>query len=142
MWTVIDLSKTVNFTFLNSRQNKIMAFKNGTKKNDTLTGTASNDTLNGLEGADKLNGGNGNDVLNGGIDNDIMVGGNGDDYYFVDNLKDVVTETNTDVKTGGNDTIETSLSTYTLPVNVENLIFNTSKAVKGIGNQWRCLYGR
>ena len=135
MWTVIDLSKTVNFTFLNSRQNKIMAFKNGTKKNDTLTGTASNDTLNGLEGADKLNGGNGNDVLNGGIDNDIMVGGNGDDYYFVDNLKDVVTETNTDVKTGGNDTIETSLSTYTLPVNVENLIFNTSKAIKGIGNK-------
>ena len=111
-----------------------MTLKNGTKKNDLLTGAAGDDVLNGFVGNDTLNGGLGNDTLDGGVGVDKMSGGNGDDYYFVENDKDIVIETNSNLKIGGNDTIETSLLVYTLPTNVENLIFTTKTATKGIGN--------
>ncbi|MDD5753786.1 MAG: M10 family metallopeptidase C-terminal domain-containing protein [Methylococcales bacterium] len=107
----------------------------GGADNDVLNGGNGDDTLNGGSGNDKLNGEAGNDTLNGGLGVDTMMGGNGNDYYVVDNLNDVVTELSTSLKLGGNDTIETTLSVYTLPTNVENLIFTTPKNVKGIGNK-------
>ncbi|MDD2864625.1 MAG: M10 family metallopeptidase C-terminal domain-containing protein [Methylococcales bacterium] len=115
----------------------------GTKNNDTLVGGEKADTLNGLAGDDflrgnagndSLNGGDGNDSLDGGSGADKMIGGNGNDYYVVDNAKDVVTETNRNLAIGGDDIIETSLLTYTLPSNVENLILTGTQNSKGFGN--------
>ncbi len=98
--------------------------------NDILLAGSGNDSLDGGKGDDKLTGDKGNDTLQGGVGADNMAGGVGDDYYFVDNKKDVITE----VKAAGTDTIESTL-TYTLGTNVENLnlagIFDNS----GTGNE-------
>src|SRR5262249_35551830 len=60
---------------------------------------------------------------------DIMTGGAGNDTYFVDNPGDVVVE----ATKGGTDTVESSVS-YTLPVNVENLILTGTDPINGTGN--------
>ena len=86
---------------------------------DTLNGLAGNDVLNSLLGNDKLNGGLGDDVLNGGGGSDTMTGGDGSDIYYVDNIGDVVTETNVLASTGGTDLVNSYLSAYTLGANVE-----------------------
>jgi Ca2+-binding RTX toxin-like protein len=93
--------------------------------NNTLTGTAGDDILtdNGfyfpfLSPA--------RDTLNGGLGADTMAGGNGDDTYVVDNLGDVVTEAAGG--SSGNDTVQTSLATYTLATNVEELTFVAASA--------------
>jgi|GEM_PF-2207196 len=119
--------------------------------NDTLIGESGNDDLNGGEGLDSLSGGSGNDLLDGGNGNDTlqgdqgndtlkggfgvdnMDGGDGDDYYFVDNSKDVVSEANKNTL-GGNDTIE-STSTYTLGKNIENLVLAGIDNNNGKGNE-------
>jgi len=74
--------------------------------NDKLLGGSGNDLLKGEKGNDSIDGGVGNDTLNGGAGNDTMIGGAGDDYYFVDSKSDRITE----VKAGGNDTIESTMS--------------------------------
>ena len=58
-----------------------------------------------------------------------MLGGLGNDSYFVENPKDVVLEK----PNQGTDTVSSRL-TYTLPVNVENLILTGTAAVNGTGN--------
>ena len=63
-------------------------------------------------------GSTGNDTLAGTAGADIMVGGKGNDTYIVNNPGDVVTES----AGGGTDTVETTLASYTLPANVENLV--------------------
>ncbi|MEI7473596.1 MAG: calcium-binding protein [bacterium] len=106
-------------------------------ENLTLTGsTAINGTGNELDNtiignsvANKLMGGNGNDVLNGGASADTMIGGTGDDTYFVDNIGDVIIESEDE----GDDTIN-SYVTYTLSSNVENLTLAGSSALNGKGN--------
>lgn len=107
--------------------------------NDSLTGGDGEDALFGGMGNDKLDGGKGNDTIDGGAGNDTLLGGSGfdsmnggdgDDYYFVDNAKDTVTEMNTNVMMGGVDTVESSLN-YTLGKNVENL---TLKDIGGMGH--------
>jgi Ca2+-binding RTX toxin-like protein len=100
--------------------------------NDTLVGGEGNDTLYGMDGADTLRGDNGNDTLDGGAGNDTMIGGNGNDSYRVDSAADVVTE----VANQGTDTVNTSLSSYTLGANVENLSFDNvaGAGVYGYGN--------
>ena len=102
----------------------------GTAKADILSGTAQDDTLNGLGSNDTLNGLAGNDTLNGGAGADKMVGGTGNDTYFVDSTGDVVTEALNE----GTDTVHSTLSAYTLAVNVENLILDGSAAINGTGN--------
>jgi len=69
--------------------------------NDLITGTANADVLDGLAGSD------------------TMDGGAGDDSYSVDNSRDQVNEN----AGAGADTVATSLNTYALPVNVEDLRF-------------------
>jgi Ca2+-binding RTX toxin-like protein len=93
---------------------------NGSAYADVLNGNAGNDTIYGNGGNDTLRGGAGNDTLNGGSGADNMIGGNGSDLYYVDNVGDIVTETNAIASTGGTDTVNSSFSAYTLPTNVEN----------------------
>ncbi|PPD51309.1 MAG: hypothetical protein CTY16_00060 [Methylobacter sp.] len=78
---------------------------------ENLIGSNYNDTLIGNTGANGLNGGRGADTL---------IGGNGSDRYSVDNINDVVTETNATASTGGIDLVNSSLSAYSLGANVEN----------------------
>lgn len=88
---------------------------------DTLTGTAGTDLLNGLDG---------DDVLDGGAGADDMYGGAGNDVYVVDNVADSVTEAANE----GIDRVETSLASYTLGLNIENLEYTGGGSFIGNGN--------
>ncbi|MEA2790189.1 MAG: large repetitive protein, partial [Acetobacteraceae bacterium] len=59
-----------------------------------------------------------------------LSGGSGDDIYLVRNAGDIVIE----AAGGGTDTVNTTLNSYSLSVNVENLTFNGVGAFTGIGN--------
>ena len=95
---------------------------NGTTGVDTLTGTGGNDVLRGLDG---------NDVLIGGLGADEMIGSTGNDIYVVDDAGDTVVENATE----GTDSVETTLTAYTLTANVENLEFTGSGLFSGSGNE-------
>jgi Ca2+-binding RTX toxin-like protein len=88
--------------------------------NAVLFGTSGNDTLTGDSGPNYLDGGAGADSL---------VGGAGNDTYFADNTGDVVVENPNE----GTDFVE-SLVTYTLAVDVENLMLTGNSAISGTGN--------
>ena len=76
----------------------------GNSLNNVLTGNSLNNDLNGLVGAD------------------TMIGGKGNDYYYVDNVLDVVSETFTQANGGGYDTVELVADiSYTLLANVDRL---------------------
>ena len=96
--------------------------------NDTLRGGNHNDELYGSEDNDTLEGGAGSDTMDGGTGVDTMRGGSGDDYYYVDNSGDTVTE-NADA---GHDIVYSSV-TFTLAANVEDLGMQDG-AVDGTGN--------
>jgi Ca2+-binding RTX toxin-like protein len=98
--------------------------------NDTVQGLAGNDTLRGSAGNDRLEGGLGNDSLDGGLGNDSLLGGAGDDTHVVDAAGDVVTENANE----GTDTVRTSLTSYLLGTNVENLVFTGTANATGTGN--------
>ncbi|MBI6954404.1 peroxidase family protein [Pseudomonas sp. CCOS 191] len=116
--------------------------------NDVLRGLGGNDTLNGLGAVDQLFGGVGNDILNGGDDDDFlfgedgndtlngglgadaMDGGLGNDTFVVDNVGDSVIE----VAGGGTDLVQTSLLSYQLGANVENLTYTGNGNFAGLGN--------
>jgi len=97
---------------------------NGSNFADNLTGDAASNVLNGGLGAD---------ILNGGLGADTMFGGDGNDAYYVDDVGDVVIETNSVLATGGSDIVVTSID-YTLGANVENLWILTNAAANGTGN--------
>jgi Ca2+-binding RTX toxin-like protein len=82
-----------------------------------------------LGGDDTLSGGDGNDDLNGGAGNDVMTGGKGDDIYFVDSATDKVSE----AANQGFDTVESSIGSFTLGANFEQLLLG-SGALNGTGN--------
>ncbi|WP_377835504.1 calcium-binding protein [Acidimangrovimonas pyrenivorans] len=94
-------------------------FISGTLGADSWIGTNGADTLRGQGGNDHLRGNGGNDVLDGGAGSDTLVGGTGDDTFVVNSLGDVVSEKGN----GGNDTVVTSLPSYTLGENIENILF-------------------
>lgn len=94
-----------------------------------LTGNALDNILIGNSGANILWGGDGNDSLNGMAGADTMIGGAGNDTYIVDNIADVVEESEDE----GLDTVETSVS-YTLSANVEHLTLTGASAINGTGN--------
>ncbi|MDX9815035.1 MAG: calcium-binding protein, partial [Sulfurimonadaceae bacterium] len=77
--------------------------------------------IQGFGGNDKITTTSENDYIDGGVGADIMNGGMGNDTYIVDNLKDMVKES----ANQGNDTIITTLSTFSLVKlpNVENLTY-------------------
>ncbi|PIG94248.1 FG-GAP repeat protein [Gloeocapsopsis sp. IPPAS B-1203] len=102
----------------------------GTRFADTIYGLVGNDLLLGLAGSDTLYGGLGNDTLNGGIGIDSLIGGLGNDVYVVNNLRDTVVE----AANAGIDTVQSSLLSYDLPSNVENLTLIGSRNMNGGGN--------
>ncbi|MGO7536520.1 calcium-binding protein, partial [Rhizobium leguminosarum] len=75
-------------------------------------------------------GGIGNDMLNGGAGADTLIGGAGDDTYIVDNAGDIVTEAADE----GTDTVRTTLTSYTLGSDLENLTYIGAAAFVGTGN--------
>ncbi|HEV8679711.1 MAG TPA: calcium-binding protein, partial [Stellaceae bacterium] len=98
---------------------------------ENLTFTGSGNFIGTGIGLDNsIIGGAGNDTLRGGSGADTLIGLAGNDSYFVDNAGDAVTE----ASGGGSDTINTSLSSYTLGANVEKLIFIGAGNFAGTGN--------
>ena len=79
---------------------------NGTAGDDVIHGLAGNDSIDGLAGADEMH------------------GGAGDDFYFVDNLGDIVVESDG----MGNDVVIASISYVLNPAEVEYLITDDGNA--------------
>ncbi len=59
---------------------------------ERVVGTGFNDVLRGNSVANTLEGAAGNDILDGFHGADTMIGGTGDDWYYVDDAGDVITE--------------------------------------------------
>jgi hypothetical protein len=98
--------------------------------NDLLKGGSGNDSLLGASGRDTLTGSSGNDMLDGGAGDDQMTGGDGNDVYVVDSIGDIVTETSGQ----GVDEVRTTLASYTLGGQFENLTFIGAGGFTGTGN--------
>jgi Ca2+-binding RTX toxin-like protein len=96
----------------------------------SLTGNDIDNYLTGNAAANTLAGGAGNDTLDGGAGSDKLLGGSGDDLYLLNNDADVVTE----LADEGYDTVKTTLSSYTMTANVEELVYTGSGAFSGTGN--------
>jgi len=92
----------------------------GAGGSDSLYGGDGHDYISGAGGDDFLYGGAGHDTLTGGTGADYMEGNDGNDAYIVDNSGDTVVELSGE----GTDQVYTSLATYILPVEVENLTWN------------------
>jgi Ca2+-binding RTX toxin-like protein len=138
-YTLGDNVENLTFTGAGSFSGTGNALDNtitGGAGSDALSGGDGNDVLNGAAGVDTLNGGAGDDTLNGGTGADVMTGGTGHDTYVVDVAAvagvggDVVSEALNE----GTDTVQTSLTSYTLGDNVENLTFTGTAAFAGTGN--------
>jgi hypothetical protein len=110
------VSSTISYTLTANVENLI------------LTGTAAiNGTGNILN--NQLTGNSANNTLDGGTGADTMLGGLGNDTYYVDNTGDVVTE-----NTSAGIDVVSSIISYTLTANVENLILTGATAINGTGN--------
>jgi Ca2+-binding RTX toxin-like protein len=84
-----------------------------------LIGSPNADSLTGDGNANILQGGAGDDTLDGASGADTLAGGDGNDTYYVDNVGDVVSETNANLATGGSDEVYSYLAHYILPAHVE-----------------------
>ncbi|SER19517.1 calcium-binding protein [Sphingobium sp. YR768] len=102
----------------------------GNGRVNMLVGNSGNNVLSGLDGADTLIGNGGNDTLDGGAGADILTGGLGDDVYIVDNVGDVLNE----LVGEGIDEVRTSLASYTLAANIENLTGTVTTGQSLTGN--------
>ena len=107
---------------------------------ENLTGSASNDVLLGGSGANVLTGAAGSDVLVGLAGDDVLIGGSGapnqmqggvgDDRYVMTAIGDTLVE----FAGEGIDTVETTLSAYTLRGNFENLTYIGTGTILATGN--------
>lgn len=84
----------------------------------------------GNASANQISGGNGDDTLDGKAGADAMKGGKGNDIYYVDDTGDLVQE----ILRQGTDEVRTTLTSYALSSNVENLTYLGSSAFAGVGN--------
>jgi Ca2+-binding RTX toxin-like protein len=97
----------------------------------TGEGNSLDNDIYGGSGNDVLRGGAGNDYLSGQGGNDFLDGGTGNDLYGVASVGDTVSE----AANAGIDTVNTTLSSYTLGANVENLTYPGSGNFTGVGNE-------
>ena len=102
-------------------------------ENLVLTGVSAIDGT-GNELRNFITGNAASNVIDGAAGADSMSGGDGSDTYYVDDAGDNVIETNSEKMTGGVDSVHSSLATYTLTSNVENLYLDGNAAANGIGN--------
>ncbi len=108
----------------------------GDAGNDLMKGEAGDDGLHGQTGDDTLWGAEGNDGLDGGKGADAMWGGSGDDIYYVDHVRDRVSESvsaKDSSDAGGEDTVYSSVS-FTLADRLEHLILQEENPIHGTGN--------
>lgn len=96
----------------------------------TLTGNAALSAF-GAQWAEELTGNGAANFLDGGGGVDRLIGMGGDDTYVVDQLRDVIIE----AENAGTDTVRTKTGTFSLAVNVENLLFVGASNFIGIGNE-------
>ena len=102
----------------------------GTNSANKLYGYLGNDTLTGNGGDDYLFGAEGSDTLTGGAGYDRMYGGTGDDTFYVNDTTDYAYENLGE----GNDKVISSIASYQLRVNVEELdLAQGSAAIRGYG---------
>jgi Ca2+-binding RTX toxin-like protein len=94
----------------------------GNELANAIYGNAGANRLTGGGGNDALAGVAGNDILDGGTGADVTLGGTGDDWYFVDNVGDIVVEA---VGEGTLDRVFASVS-YTLTAGAEIEILSTN----------------
>jgi Ca2+-binding RTX toxin-like protein len=116
-------------------QNTVTAGSDTLSGFENLTGSEFNDTLTGNLGSNVLTGLGGNDRLDGGAGADWLLGGAGSDIYVVDNVDDVVDETDG----AGTDTVLAAISFRLCDVghaigSIENLTLTGTRAVLGTGN--------
>jgi Ca2+-binding RTX toxin-like protein len=97
---------------------------------DLIFGLNTSETLIGTAGEDQIFGGGGNDFIDGLAGADFMAGELGNDTFVVDNVGDIVFED----AGQGTDTVRTTLASYTLDPNVENLTFIGAGNFAGTGN--------
>jgi Ca2+-binding RTX toxin-like protein len=94
-------------------------------------GNAEKNFIIGGTGADELNGLDGNDTIGGGWGAaNTLLGGKGDDVIYANAVGDSVIEYFGE----GNDTVFTTLNTFYLRDNVENLMFLGTGSFSGIGS--------
>ena len=91
------------------------------------------ENLTGSDFNDYLAGDLANNVINGGLGADKMSGGDGSDTYYVDNIGDVVTETNGGAS-GGTDIVYSYLASYTLSNSIENGLIRVTGSANLTGN--------
>lgn len=98
---------------------------------ENVTGGSGNDSITGDGAANVLNGGAGNDTIDGGTGGaDTLLGGLGDDTFIIGRTGITITEN----AGQGTDTVRTSLATFTLGANLENLVYTGAGAFSGTGN--------
>ena len=102
-----------------------------------IVGNEDPNRITGNDGNNLLTGGPGDDQIDGGAGNDTMAGGADNDIYVVDQAGDLVTENANE----GIDTVCTTLASYDLGANVENLIFTDGGIHTGTGNEFANLLG-
>ena len=101
-------------------------------ENLTLLGALSLNAT-GDAAVNRLTGNSGANRLDGGLGGDTMTGNGGNDVYAVEDAGDVVIETDANLLTGGDDTINSQITITALAANVERLNLLTG-ASNGTGN--------
>lgn len=102
----------------------------GNALDNLIVGNTYRNAISGREGRDTIEARGGNDTLDGGAGADSLVGGAGDDRYLVDDAGDVVVEAEGE---GVQDIVDTTLQSYTLGPNVENLRYLGAPEVGFVG---------
>jgi Ca2+-binding RTX toxin-like protein len=118
----VDLAITIAQNTLGAGIDTLTNFVN-------LTGSAFGDTLFGTTGVNVITGGAGNDTIDGRAGIDTLIGGQGDDTYILADADTVV-----ELVGEGTDTVQTSLTVYTLGANLENLVLTAAGNANGTGN--------
>ncbi|HEX8239032.1 MAG TPA: calcium-binding protein [Allosphingosinicella sp.] len=101
----------------------------GSGADNIVTGDG-NDEIRTGGGNDIANAGAGNDFIDGGSGDDSMTGGTGNDIYVVSSAADLVIENAGE----GIDEVRTTLATYVLAANVENLTATSDSSHDFRGN--------